>query len=146
MPYVKARWGNNGRWRSCPPGGYVVGMKVKAESFQGIDLSTNLFTHHKVISSFHSILVSVPCSDECLYLSHFCKLHTFELRRGPDCCKNMKCLVMIFSGHCGNFGKVHRQLDSIRETRRQDGLTVGITPMMTLVTMPSDFYVLVVRS
>ena len=36
----------------------MVGMKVKAESFQGIDLSTNLYEvslllHHKIISSLH---------------------------------------------------------------------------------------------
>ena len=45
MPYVKARWGNNGKWQYCPPGGYVVGMRLKAESYQGIDLSTDLRKH-----------------------------------------------------------------------------------------------------
>ena len=42
LPFVKARWGHWGEWQYCPQGGYVVGMKVKAESYQGIDLSTNL--------------------------------------------------------------------------------------------------------
>ena len=42
LPFVKANWGNWGEWQQCPEGEYVVGMKVKAESNQGIELSTNL--------------------------------------------------------------------------------------------------------
>ena len=42
LPFVKARWGHWGEWQYCPEGGYVVGMKVKAESYQGIEQSTNL--------------------------------------------------------------------------------------------------------
>ena len=41
-PFVKASWGRWGEWAECPKGEYVVGAKVKAESFQGIELSTNL--------------------------------------------------------------------------------------------------------
>ena len=42
LPFVKANWGNWGEWQHCPEGEYVVGMKVKAEKYQGIELSMNL--------------------------------------------------------------------------------------------------------
>ena len=34
-PYVTANWGTWGRWSHCKEGEYVVGMQVKAESYQG---------------------------------------------------------------------------------------------------------------
>ena len=36
-PFVWGFWGSWGEWQNCPPppGGYVMGMKVKAESYQG---------------------------------------------------------------------------------------------------------------
>ena len=33
MPFVKANWGNWGEWQHCPRGGFVVGMRVKAQPF-----------------------------------------------------------------------------------------------------------------
>ena len=33
-PYVTANWGTWGRWSHCKEGEYVVGMQVKAESYQ----------------------------------------------------------------------------------------------------------------
>ena len=42
LPFVKANWGNWGEWQHCPKGEYVVGMRVKAERYQGIELSMNV--------------------------------------------------------------------------------------------------------
>ena len=42
LPFVKANWGNWGEWQHCPKGEYVVGMRVKAESYQEIEQSTKL--------------------------------------------------------------------------------------------------------
>ena len=39
---MKADWGNWGEWQHCPQGEYVVGMRVKAESYQGIEQPTAL--------------------------------------------------------------------------------------------------------
>ena len=39
---MKADWGNWGEWQHCPQGEYVVGMRVKAESYQGIGQPANL--------------------------------------------------------------------------------------------------------
>ena len=36
-PFVKANFGNWGEWQHCPKGGYVVGMRMKKESWQGIE-------------------------------------------------------------------------------------------------------------
>ena len=36
-PFVKANFGNWGEWQHCPEGGYVVGMRMKKEGYQGIE-------------------------------------------------------------------------------------------------------------
>ena len=34
-PFIKANFGNWGKWQHCAQGEYVTGMKVKSERFQG---------------------------------------------------------------------------------------------------------------